>query len=379
MKIIIAGDLCPRHRSVELIEEKRFEEIFSEVKPILESADYSIVNFECPVVENPLAKPIPKCGPNLRCTKNAVEAIRFAGFNGVTLANNHVLDFGEEGLHDTVTACKNVGLDMVGVGDNLKDAATVLYKTICGKRVAFINCCENEFSVATDITSGANPVNPVQQFYSIQQARKKADFVILIVHGGPEHFQLPSPRMKELYRYFVDCGADVVVNHHQHCFSGYEVYKDKPIIYGLGNFYFDEPSKRNCMWNEAYFVELIITSSGIGFNLFPFFQCNSDPKITLLNSTEEHQFNAKIKELNEIISNDGILNKRYSEWADENASVYHYIFELWNNRITRGLFVRGLLPSLFKRLNKAALLNFVYCESHRDRLVSMLIKKNNES
>ena len=87
-----------------------------------------------------------------------------------------------------------------------------------------------------------NPLLPIQQFYKIQEAKENADYVLVIVHGGIEHYQLPTSRMIETYRFFIDAGADAVVNHHQHCYSGYERYKSKPIIYGLGNLLFDNPN-----------------------------------------------------------------------------------------------------------------------------------------
>ena len=93
MKIIVAGDFAPRARLAKQIEERKFSEVFPEdVRKVIKSADFSFVNFESPVVEDGY-KPIPKCGPNLRCTPEAAEAVRYAGFTGVTMANNHVLDF----------------------------------------------------------------------------------------------------------------------------------------------------------------------------------------------------------------------------------------------------------------------------------------------
>jgi poly-gamma-glutamate synthesis protein (capsule biosynthesis protein) len=67
-----------------------------------------------------------------------------------------------------------------------------------------------------------------------------SNYTILIVHGGHETFEYPRPRMKKLYRYFIDVGVDVVIGHHTHCFSGHEIYKGKPIFYSLGNFVFDQ-------------------------------------------------------------------------------------------------------------------------------------------
>ena len=256
MKIIIAGDFAPEHRLAKQIKERKFQEIFpNKLISFIKSADYSLVNFESPVIEKGF-KPIEKCGLNLGCTEDAADAIKYAGFTAVTMANNHILDYGTDGLNKSIECCKNVGLDVVGVGKNLQEAERTLYFDKAGKKLAIINCCEHEFSIATDTTGGANPLNPIRQYYCIQEAKKNADFVLVIVHGGHEHYQLPSPRMQETYRFFVDAGADAVVNHHQHCYSGYEVYNGKPVFYGLGNFCFDKEGTSSKMWVEGYMVEI---------------------------------------------------------------------------------------------------------------------------
>ena len=117
---------------------------------------------------------------------------------------NHILDYGHEGLLKSIECCKDQGLDVVGVGDNLSEAERIIYLEKDGKKLAIINCCEHEFSIATESEAGANPLNPIRQYYAIQEAKKHADYVLVIVHGGHEHFQLPSPRMQETYRFFVD-------------------------------------------------------------------------------------------------------------------------------------------------------------------------------
>lgn len=374
MRILIAGDFCPRTRIARLIEENRFEEILGEVKPIIESADYSLVNFECAVVENPQARPISKCGPNLQCTSKAVDMVRYAGFKGVTLANNHVFDYGAEGLRDTVAACKSKNLDIVGVGNNLKDAATIFYKKIQGKIVAFINCCEHEFSIATDVQPGANPLNPIQQFYSIREARLRADYVIVIVHGGHEYFQLPSPRMKELYRFFIDCGADVVANHHQHCFSGYEVYNGKPIFYGLGNFCFDNDNFHDGIWTEGYMVELSI-SDEIRFKLIPYVQCADKPQVALMGDKFKQHFSNTINSLSEIITDDKELERKHNDWMVKTSSCYKLVFTPYSNRYLRAAASRGLIPSFLSKSRILNLINYIECEAHRDRIMSFLNNK----
>ena len=165
MKILIAGDYVPRGRLAPLVKEGNFEAIFGEIKEFLCSVNYSIVNFECPVIKGG-EKPILKQGPNLQCADNGVEAIKWAGFDCVTLANNHFLDYGKEGVENTLKACEKYGIDTVGGGMNLLDASKILYKEIEGKTLAIINCCEHEFSIATENTAGSNPLNPIQQYYA---------------------------------------------------------------------------------------------------------------------------------------------------------------------------------------------------------------------
>ncbi|MCS2815130.1 CapA family protein [Bacteroides ovatus] len=185
----------------------------------------------------------------------------------------------------------------------------ILYIESEGRKLAIINCCENEFSVATESTAGSNPLLPIQQFYKIQEAKENADYVLVIVHGGIEHYQLPTSRMIETYRFFIDAGADAVVNHHQHCYSGYERYKSKPIIYGLGNLLFDNPNCRNGIWNDGYMVELNFEAEEIEFSLHPYTQCNEEPTIRLMTENQKNQFERSIEELNCTIASPVEINK----------------------------------------------------------------------
>ena len=217
---------------------------------------------------------------------------------------------------------KRQSIDTVGAGKNATEAERVLYKDLCGETLAIINCCEHEFSIADETSAGANPLNPIRQYYIIQEARKKADYIIVIIHGGHEHFQLPTIRMQDTYRFFIDVGADAVVNHHQHCYSGYEVYKDKPVFYGLGNLLFDHASKRSGCWTEGYMVSIDFQKEKISFELTPYKQCTEDAVGVILMNTEEKEiFAHKIKELNVIIGDilalRNNLDKYYSESAKE--------------------------------------------------------------
>lgn len=363
MNVLIAGDFCPQSRAKKLCEEGKYAEMLGEAKDIVEKADFSIVNLECPITQGD-EHPIEKKGPNLRCSEKSVEAIRWTGFDCVTLANNHFLDFGAKGVNNTLQSCQKHGLETVGGGMNIEEASKTLYKQIDGKTLSVINCCEHEFSIATATTAGANPLNPIQQYYAIKEARTKADYVLVIVHGGHEHWQLPSTRMQETYRFFIDAGADAVVNHHQHCFSGYETYKEKPIFYGLGNFCFDDPKSKSGIWNEGYMVQLQFNNT-VGFRIHPYLQCREKACVKLL---EPFSYDKRIEELNGIIANPEQLHKYQEEYYRQDAKKYKEMFEPLDLHPIRALRKRGWFPSFISKKRKALAMNFIQCESHRDRL-----------
>ena len=374
MKILIAGDFCPMDRVAKLIDKEDYESVFGEIVKYTKLADYSIVNLEAPIVETE-AKPIDKCGPNLKCTSKAVKALKYAGFGMATLANNHFYDYGDDGVKQTLDACQKEGIDVVGGGMNITDAAKTFYKEIKGVKVAFVNCCEHEFSIATDTSGGSNPLNPIQQYYAIKEAKQNADRVIVIVHGGHEHYQLPSPRMKETYRFFIDAGADAVINHHQHCYSGYEIYHNKPIMYGLGNFSFDWPKRRNSIWNEGYMVMLNIEGENVSFETIPYIQGNDNAGICIMDASNKQKFNSEIIKLNSIIADDKQLQCTHEKWMTNNSKGYLLALEPYQGRYLSALYFRSLLPSFLNKKKCYRILNYVNCEAHLDRLKFMVKNK----
>ena len=368
--ILIAADYYPRRRVAEEIEKGHYDVVFGRIKSI--ESDYKIVNFECAVASDD-DTPIKKFGPNLKCSPKGVDALAFAGFDCATLANNHFFDYGQSGVEKTIARLKAHNMDYVGGGLDFKEAQETLFKTIGGETFAFINCCEHEFSIATEQTGGSNPLNPMAQWYAITEAKQKADHVIVIVHGGPEHYSLPTPRMVETYRFFIDAGADVVINHHQHCFSGYEEYKGKPIFYGLGNFCFDSSNDKYSFWNKGYMVLLSFEEKTLSYELIPYCQCYKEPTVKPLeNETEISEFNSKIELLNGIISQPELLKEKYLAYMDKHKKYYHSMLEPYNSRIMSALYSRGLLPSFLKEKRKIQIWDLISCESHQERLLHAL-------
>lgn len=368
--VVCAGDFCPQKRVASAISKGNFSCLI-DIQDTVSDADYSIVNFEAPIVNDVNAKAAPKTGPNLKCSINALKAIKQAGFKCVTLANNHFYDYGDRGVQDTLNACEEEGIDYVGGGKNIEEASRILYKTIKGKTLAIVNFCENEWSIATKTSGGSAPLNAVKNYYQITNAKSQADYVLVIIHGGREHYQLPRPEMKEMYQFFIDVGADAVVNHHQHCFSGYEVYHGKPIFYGLGNFCFDADGSCKSYWQEGYMVRIDFDDV-IRFKLLPYIQCDIEPKIILLKDRES--FDKSIEELNAVIADKDSLEKAFKKWIIkyERKGYLGFVEPFVSNRYIAYIWRKGLLPSLWSKKKRMILFNVIRCETHRDILMESL-------
>lgn len=377
MKILVAGDLSPKFESSRMIETGDFEGLFKEIKPFTSNADINIVNFET-VITNDKCIPIPKNGPNLSTPKNIVKALKYAGFNTVTLANNHFYDFGDEAVELSLNHFTANDISYVGAGRNINEAEQTLFIERDGFRIAIINCCETEFSIASEHHGGSNPLNPIQQYYRIQEAKINSDYIIVIVHGGHECFQLPNLRMQETYRFFIDTGANCVINHHQHCFSGMEIYKECPIFYGLGNFLFDK--RKNVYpdsWLEGFFVVLDLNekNSKASFEIIPYTQSYPKPGIHLLkNDDDKNKFWNRFNELNSIISDRYKLEEELCRFYCKDIRGSLQAFEPYSNKYLRAAYYRKLLPSFLTKSKLFHLLNYISCESHLDKSKFLLNK-----
>lgn len=373
MIIIVAGDFVPCNRVAHLLENEAFETVFGEVKPLLSQVDYSIVNLEAPVICGQ-PTPIEKTGPNLRCSPKAIESLIWAGFDCVTLANNHFRDQGQQGVNETFASCERYGLNYVGGGINLEGASHILYHEIEGKVLAIVNFCENEWSIACGNYGGASPLNPVRNYYQIQEARNKADNVLVIVHGGVEGYQYPTPRMQETYRFFVDAGADVVVNHHQHCYSGYEVYRGKPIFYGIGNFCFDNKKPEDALWAQGYMVEILFNENGVNHVLVPYIQCAEEPRVKLMIGNTRSEFFDKIENINRVIGDRDELLSHFESLVNSIEQDRLLELEPYGNKYIRALQERNLLPSFVSKRTRKDVFNVISCESHREIILRILNK-----
>jgi len=376
IRVVITGDTHlggGRVRKAAL--DGNAKQLFGEFLPLIREADLSITNLESPLIDE--GTPIPKTGPNLKSPAAAIGVLKDAGFSLVTLANNHIMDYGQEGLNSTLEACRSAGIETVGAGNSLEEAQKPFVCEIQGMRLAVVNIAENEFGTTQNGTPGCNPLNPVQNYYVIQEAAAQADRVIVIVHGGHEHYELPSTRMKETYRFYADAGAHAVVAHHTHCISGYEVYNETPIFYSLGNFLFDSKSTYSgkvTPWHSGLIAELKITKNNIDFELHPFVQSADKTGLQPMGADEKMNLEKKIGELNNIIQDDEKLEQAFADYCNRVNRMYTSYIEPHSIRLVHALRNRKLLPSMLSARKRRLLLNLTRCEAHRDVLINTLTK-----
>jgi len=296
MKLLITGDLAitqPYDASTKI--DKGVIDLFAD-------SDINIVNLEIPVTDN--NSKIIKFGPNLKAYRESVMAVlKVLNVHIATLANNHLTDYAEQGVADTLAFCKEHDIMTVGGGMNLNEAAQTLYLNSPEGKIAIVNFAENEWTPATPTSAGFNPMDIIDNTRQIKEAKNNADYVIVIIHGGHEYYNLPSPRMVKQYRFYAEQGADVIVGHHTHCISGNEVYNGIPIYYSLGNFLFTHKST-NEDWYIGTTLEIIIKDGKIGTKLYPIRQNKGDFQLSLCNSIETNEILSRINSFNTIIQDE---------------------------------------------------------------------------
>lgn len=266
VKLLFGADVVPTTE----ISEKYFidgdiKTLFGEIPSIIKNYDRLLVNLECALTDS--EKGIEKCGPNIKADKRCADTLKKLGVTDIMLANNHVYDFGRKGFKDTLEQLDRVKIPYTGVGENNEDCRKIHYFVEKGKRVAIVNVCEHEYSYALEDREGTNAYDPYLTMQDIRLAKKNADFVIAIYHGGKEHCHYPSPRLRNLCREMVLNGACVVLTQHSHCIGCYEEYEGGHIVYGTGNFHFAWPNKTD-LWNTSLLVGVELGDS-VDINFYP--------------------------------------------------------------------------------------------------------------
>lgn len=237
--IYILGDfLCTKDVSdkiytenyVQLFGEKLYNVIFSQNNQI-------IVNLEGPIT---CTKNIQKKGgsPNVKSNPIIVDFLKKIPNCLVLGANNHITDYGRDGLADTIRILKENNIPFIGSSIGVEDTLIPYYMSIENKRIGICAFAQNEFSTKASIKSdyGASSYNPLKTFDEIKNIKNSCDYLIVLFHGGKENYQYPSPNQMEICHRLVEFGANLVVCQHSHVVGCMEKYHSGEIVYGTGNF-----------------------------------------------------------------------------------------------------------------------------------------------
>ncbi len=225
MTLLVTGDVLPaRSVNQKTTSSKDFTWPFAKTADFLRSADLTMINLETPLVPNCNVRTdgMVFCGD-----QRNVEGLKFAGVDVVNYANNHAGNAGKNGVTETVKLLEGAGFVVSGVNQPV-------YKTVNGVRYAFLGYNDVEKYGFID------DVDKEKMSTKITQTRQNADVVIVQFHWGEEYRYQPTSRQKDLARFVIDQGADLVVGNHPHWIEPLEWYKDKLIVYSHGNFVFDQ-------------------------------------------------------------------------------------------------------------------------------------------
>ena len=264
LKIIIAGDLLPSEDNFQRFEQGDIISLFGErICQLFAEADFSILNLEGPLTDATTA--LEKDGPGIKAPKSTVNGIKKLGIQAVALANNHISDYRQQGYLDTVETLDLAGIQYVGAGADIDHVKKFLSVRVGDKKICVYNVSETFFNKPGKNQAGANLYDEYVVCNDIKTLKQEHDYLIVLYHGGAEHFPYPTPQTRQRFHRMADCGADFITAQHTHCIGCEEYYNGAYLLYGQGNFLFARQKQPQylSMTKEGLVTELSLDESGI--------------------------------------------------------------------------------------------------------------------
>lgn len=235
MKIAFVGDIMLGRLVNGALIDRPAVSVWGDTLPILRGADLRIGNLECVITDKSERWSETTKEFFFRSDVKNVAVLAEAGINAVSLANNHILDFGEEGMGDSFGLLKRAGIYYAGAGKNFGEAMKPAIWTTGGKKIGMISFTDNmpEWG-ATPNKAGTYQGKDLLQL--IKETKKKVEFLVVAAHWGGNWGYNPPEEHRELAKAMIDAGADIIFGTSPHVFRGIEIYKEKAIIYSAGDF-----------------------------------------------------------------------------------------------------------------------------------------------
>lgn len=252
--IIAVGDIMlSRNVDKKMEEYNDYRYPFFKTADLLKSANITFGNLESPITPG---RDIKTGEMIFRTDPGSVEGLKYAGFDILSLANNHLPDFGKKGIVDTLNYLNEAKIKYVGAGLNEKEARKPKILEIEGIKTAFLAYNDSDVVPlsyeAKENQAGTAFMRKEEMLEDVKKAKEISDFLIVSMHSGQEYAKNPNSRQIDFARAAIDAGADLIIGHHPHVIQKIEEYKEKFIFYSLGNFVFDQ------MWSEATREGLIV-------------------------------------------------------------------------------------------------------------------------
>ncbi|MCI5493766.1 MAG: CapA family protein [Lachnospiraceae bacterium] len=195
-----------------------------------------------------------------RADLSYVSALNELGVDIVSLANNHILDYGKEALSDTFTTLDQAGIRYAGAGESASRAKELQVFEVGGHKIGILAASRvipvEGWNVDNQTPGVFTTYDPAALCAEIEKAKETCDYVVVFVHWGVEYEEYPQDYQRSLAKNYIDSGADLVIGGHTHCLEGIEYYKGSMICYSLGNFIFGSQIDRSAA------VEVTLTASG---------------------------------------------------------------------------------------------------------------------
>ena len=371
MSILIGADFVPTESNKKHFSDGEISYLFGdELLSVLRSADYRIFNLETPLTDQ--KSPIDKVGPSLIAPTSTINAYKAIDVNMLTLANNHVMDQGLRGLMSTIRTLKEAGIAYMGVGRDIEEASRPHIFEFSQKRVGIYACAEHEFSIVNEEKAGANPFDPFDSCDHIRELKKECDYVIVLYHGGKQYYRYPSPQLQKRCRKMVDAGANLVICQHSHCIGCEEDMESGKIVYGQGNFLFDD-SDKEC-WKTGMLVEI---TDQFDVSYIPVIK--KENTVRLAGTEEKGKILREFENRSKEILSDDFVYMRYSQLADETLMKYLYVLQgkesvLFRilNKLSRNRIREKRLKHLYGNKQCRAIRNSIECEAHHELLLQAL-------
>ncbi|MCD8509268.1 MAG: CapA family protein [Bacillus sp. (in: Bacteria)] len=314
IQLIFVGDLMMDWSVKETMDQKGVDYPFLFVKEDLQSAHLAVANLETAVTTRGESYKDTSQRFNFKSKPEHLQGLVNAGFDLVSLANNHALDYGEEGLLDTMTSLLDYGLDYIGAGRTKEEAFQGASYEFNGKTVTIMGATRfvpraEWYSFDTSTNAGvAGAYNLDLLLDQVRKQKEETDYLILYIHWGIEGTDRPAQYQHYYVEKLVEAGVDAIVGHHPHWLQGFEYYQGVPVAYSLGNFLFPNYVSGNTA--ETGLLTLNLHKGEITMSFKPYYIYQD--QIISLNEEEQMRIIRKLEELSYDVMFDGydIINLR---------------------------------------------------------------------